>query len=340
MPGGTTPVNMQQPRADAQDEQISTGESDRIPPVAVGTVLRDRFELCEIIGRGGMSTVYRAVDRLRKRARFTEADVAIKVVNAAAHMQSDAIELLHREARRAREVSHPHIVDVYDSDCDGHQHFIIMELMQGRTLAAALKERDGRPLRRGEAFLILTQIGSALALAHRAGVVHADVKPGNVFLCRDGRAKLFDFGLAQSGDITARPQDEDATVHYLNRVRGLTPGYASLAMLRGEPPAPTDDIYGMGLLAYLLLTGRHPFDGKTAEQAVQEDLMPQRPADLRSRQWRALCGALSPDPQLRPKTVDAFIAGLREPSYQLPRLAALRLPALRGPSVFEAQARS
>jgi serine/threonine protein kinase len=331
---------MQQPNAEVQGEKIDAFESNRVPPVPVGTLLRERFELCEIIGRGGMSTVYRATDRLRKRARFAEADVAIKVVDAAEHMQSDAIELLHREARRAREVSHPNIVDVYDSDCDGPLHFIVMELMHGRTLAAALKERDGRPLRRGEALLILTQIGSALALAHRAGVVHADVKPGNVFLCRDGRAKLFDFGLAQSGDITARPQDEDATIHYLNRVRGLTPGFASLAMLRGEAPEPTDDIYGLGLLAYILLSGRHPFDGKTAEQAVQEDLMPKRPADVRSRQWRTLCAALSPDPQLRPKTVEAFIAGMRDLSYHLPRLAALRLPALRyGASVFEAQAR-
>lgn len=330
---------MQQPCAEAQAETYV--ETDRVPPVPVGTVLRDRFELCEIIGRGGMSTVYRAVDRLRKRARFAEAEVAVKIVNAVERLQADAIELLHREARRAREVSHPNIVAVHDSDCDGPLHFIVMELMQGRTLAAAVKERDGRPLRRGEALLILTQIGAALALAHRAGVVHADVKPGNVFLCRDGRAKLFDFGLAQSGDVTARVQDEDATVHYLDRVRGLTPGFASLAMLRGEPPEPTDDIYSLGLLAYLLFTGGHAFDGKTAEEAQQAGLQPVRPADVSRRQWRALSAALAHDPQQRPKSVEAFVSGLREPSCRLPRLAAFRLPLLRyAPSVFEAQARS
>ncbi|HTJ01187.1 MAG TPA: hypothetical protein VL492_00225, partial [Methylovirgula sp.] len=85
----------------------------------------------------------------------------------------------------------------------------------------------------------------------------------------------------------------------------------------------------------------HPFDGKTAEEAVQEDLMPKRFTELRSRQWRVLCSALSPDPQLRPKTVEAFIAGMRDLTYHLPRLTALRLPTLGyAPSVFEAQARS
>lgn len=322
----------------AQDEIESEAPAGRAPPAPVGTVLRGRFELCEIIGRGGMSTVYRAVDRLRLRARFAEAEVAIKIVDAVERMQSDAIELLHREARRAREISHPNIVDVHDSDFDGPLHFIVMELMRGRTLAAAVKARGGRPLRRGEAQLLLEQIGSALALAHRCGVVHADLKPGNVFLCRDGRAKLFDFGLAQSGDVTAHPQDEDLTVHYLNRVRALTPTFASLAMLRGEAPAPTDDIYGLGLLAYLLMTGHHPFNGKTAEAADQARLAPARPANLCKRQWRTLRAALAHDPQLRPKSVEAFMAGLREPSYFLPQLPALRfaLPRRTPASIWEA----
>jgi serine/threonine protein kinase len=294
----------------------TAGQDAHPPPAPIGTVLRGRFELVEIIGRGGMSTVYRAVDRLRQRARFAEPEVAIKIVDAGEHMRSDAIELIHREARRLQEMSHPNIVEVHDSDIDGHLHFIVMELMKGRTLAAALKERDGRPLQLGEAFLMLEQICAALALAHARGVVHADLKPGNVFLCRDGRAKVFDFGLAQSGGATARPADEDSTIHYLNRVRALTPGFASLAMLRGEAPSPTDDIYGLGLLAYLLLTGRHPFDGKTAEEAEAAGLTPARPRDLHGRRWRVLRATLAHDPWARPDSVDAFMKGLTGPSYR------------------------
>src|SRR5271168_2714226 len=134
--------------AAAQPEAIVAEPADRdadVPPAPVGLVLRGRFELMEIIGRGGMSTVYRAVDRLKLRARFAEPEVAIKIVDAGDGMQSDAIELIHREARRVQEISHPNIVEVHDSDFDGHLHFIVMELMKGRTLAAALKERDGRP---------------------------------------------------------------------------------------------------------------------------------------------------------------------------------------------------
>jgi serine/threonine protein kinase len=303
----------------------ATVEDPHPPPAPIGTILRGRFELVEIIGRGGMSTVYRAVDRLRQRARFAEPEVAIKIVDAGENMRSDAIELIHREARRLQEMSHPNIVEVHDSDIDGHLHFIVMELMKGRTLSAALKERDGRPLQLGEAFLMLEQICSALALAHERGVVHADLKPGNVFLCRDGRAKVFDFGLAQSGGATARPADEDSTIHYLNRVRALTPGFASLAMLRGEPPSPTDDIYGLGLLAYLLLTGRHPFDGKTAEEAEAAGLTPARPRDLHGRRWRMLRSALAHDPWVRPDSVDAFMKGLTGPSYSfVPHFPAWR----------------
>lgn len=326
----------------ALGEEAATDRAMRAPPAPVGTLLRGRFELCDIIGRGGMSTVYRAVDHLRRRARFADPDVAIKIVDAVDHMQSDAIELLHREARRAREISHPNVVDVYDSDFDGALHFIIMELMRGRTLAAALKERDGRPLQRGEALLLLEQIGSALALAHRTGVVHADLKPGNVFLCRDGRAKLFDFGLAQSGDLSSRPQDEDATVHYLNRVRGLTPTYASLAMLQGEAPAPSDDIYGLGLLAYLLVTGHHPFGGKTAEEAVAEAILPPRPVTLCGRQWRVLAAALSHAPDLRPESVEAFIKDFCAAPRLFVRFPALRWPLLRRAqsSIWEAPVQS
>jgi serine/threonine protein kinase len=229
-------------------------------------------------------------------------------------------------------LSHPNIVEVHDSDIDGHLHFIVMELMRGRTLAAALKEREARPLQMGEAFLLLEQIGSALALAHKSGVVHADLKPGNVFLCRDGRAKVFDFGLAQSGGGTARPGDDDSTVHYLDRVGALTPGFASLAMLRGEAPNPTDDIYGLGLLAYLLLTGHHPFDGKTAEEADAEGLVPARPRALRGRRWRVLRAALAHDPHLRPASVEDFIKGLTGPSFSLvPVLPALRWSKSRKP---------
>jgi serine/threonine protein kinase len=323
------------PREPRDDQKPCT----YVPPAPVGMILRGRFELIEIIGQGGMSTVYRALDRLRLRARFAEPEVAIKIVNADDDMQSDAIELLHREGRRIQEISHPNIVEVHDSDFDGHLHFIVMELMKGRTLAAALKERERRPLQRSEALVLLEQIGSALALAHRRGVVHADLKPGNIFLCRDGRAKLFDFGLGQSGGGIARPQDEDSTVHYLNRVQALTPGFASLAMLRGDAPSPTDDIYGLGLLAYLLLTGSHPFGGKTAEEADRAGLQPARPQDLGYRQWKVLRGALAHDPLRRPDTVEAFMSGLTGPRYGIAlRLPAFRFPTLRRPlaSVWEA----
>src|SRR5690606_771385 len=128
-------------------------------PLPVKSVLRARYELVDVVGRGGMSTVYSAIDRFRLRARSPNPLVAIKVLNVNRKIDAAAVELMHREARRMQEFQHPNVVRVYDWDQDGPIYFIIMELLQGRTLGAIFKERGEEPLARKSALEIVEAVG-------------------------------------------------------------------------------------------------------------------------------------------------------------------------------------
>ncbi len=133
-------------------------------PLAVGDCLRGRFELVEAIGEGGTSTVYRAVDRIYQQARDDLSEVAVKVLKPVSADHRDLIALLHREGRRLRDLVHPNIVRVYDSDFDGSHHYLVMELLRGRTLAQVLAQRNGRPLPALQAMGLVRALASGLGL--------------------------------------------------------------------------------------------------------------------------------------------------------------------------------
>lgn len=250
--------------------------AERALPIPLGTKVRERFKIIDVVGRGGMSTVYRAIDLVRVRARAADTDVALKVIDVDEGYRQDAIALLHREGRRLLELQHPNIVRVYDSDEDGSLHFLVMELLRGKTLARALQERDGQPLEQAVALRIIGGIGAGLSAAHAANMIHGDIKPGNIFITREGGVKLIDFGTAQATARRDRPLDDDDTSFYIDRLRAVTPAYASLEMLGGETPDARDDVFSFAVIAYLILAGSHPFEGKTAAQAWQEGMVPDR----------------------------------------------------------------
>lgn len=286
---------------------------ERALPAALGTVLRGRFELVEVIGRGGLSTVYRAIDLVRRRARSADAEVALKVTDIGDGHGDDAAVLLHREGRRLMELSHPNIVGVRDFDRDGPLHFLVMELLQGRTLAQVLRERDARPLERMHAFAIVRALGGALDAVHRAGMVHGDVKPGNVFITRGGGVKLIDFGTAQPILPPDHRPEDDETVVFVQRLRAVTPAYASPALLAGHPAEPRDDLFSLAVLVYVLLAGRHPFDGRSVAAAMADRLSPKRPAGLSDSTWSTLRDALAFEPDQRPDGVAEFVRRLTRP---------------------------
>ncbi|MGY4431011.1 serine/threonine protein kinase [Bradyrhizobium sp. F1.13.1] len=169
---------------------------------ALGYVLGGRFDLVEVISEGGTSTVYRAIDRIGLWAREQNPEVAVKVIQPHSKMRQKLAQLLHGEARLLRDLVHQSLVRIYDSDYDGKYHYIVMELLKGRSLAQILADRQGQPLSPSVSFHI-DNAGQGLTHMHKLGIVHGDLKPGNIFtIPRRARSRLWILG--QSSRWAAR----------------------------------------------------------------------------------------------------------------------------------------
>src|SRR5436190_4004852 len=215
---------------------------------AARRVLAGRYRLLERIDEGGAGEVWRARDEKLDR------NVATKLLAPAA---DDAFRARFAdEARRAAAVVHPNVFTVFDEGRDGADAFMVMELVPGKTLREIVAERG--PLPPHEVARLIRQVAGALDAAHAAGVVHCDVKPANVIVDPEGVAKLTDFGIARA----ARDRDEQ---ELLGTARYIAP-----ERIEGGPVTARTDVYGLGLVAYELLTGRPAFDGATSEELVRE----------------------------------------------------------------------
>jgi tetratricopeptide (TPR) repeat protein len=232
------------------------GELARAPDVELGSawdhVLQPgamvaRFELVREIGRGGFGVVYEARDRELGRS------VAFKAVRARERAPLQEERVL-REAEAAARLSHPNIVTLYDAGRCEHGPYLVLELLRGQTLAARLSVE---PVPSQEALRIGSDIASALAHAHREGVVHRDLSPSNVFLCDDGRVKVLDFGLSHAFGR--------------RRISGGTPGYMAPEQWRGAPEDERTDVYALGVILYRMIAGTLPFpvddEGRAATSA-------------------------------------------------------------------------
>jgi serine/threonine protein kinase len=278
--------------------------------IKIGTKLRDRFILDEVLGVGGMGTVYRGRDLLKVEARDRNPYVAIKVLNDDFKKRDDAFIVLQREASRQQRLAHPNIVTVYDFDRTGDIIFISMELLEGTPLDVFLKThsrpRGGLPTER--AMPLIEGMGAALTYAHEHGIVHADFKPSNCFILRDGKIKVLDFGIARA---MKKPNqlDSELTVYDGSSLGAMTPAYASPEMLeQSADPDPRDDIYAFACVCYEVLSGWHPFNRVSALDARDQELKPKRLPGLTSKQNRALARALAFGRAERTPTVSEFIA--------------------------------
>jgi serine/threonine-protein kinase len=237
----------------------------------IGTLLGARYRLDAQIGRGGMSTVYRAFDTVLERP------VAIKLMHAEIASDSDHLERFRREARAVAQLSHPHIVTVIDAGeelsrdgvegMDGRvgAPYIVLEYVPGVTLKDMI--RSGGPLEISQALAYTIEIARALSAAHERMIVHRDVKPQNVLIGAEGGAKITDFGIARS--LT----EEGLTM--AGRVLGTT-DYVSPEQALGQPVTGQSDLYSLGIVLYEMLTGEVPFRGETpvavAMRHVREDV--------------------------------------------------------------------
>lgn len=255
----------------------------------VGSVLRDRFLLQKEIVGGSMGVVYKALDRRLAEVEETDPWVAIKVLTPKLSRNANALRAIQQEAAKGRCLSHPNIVRFIDLDREDDLYFIVMEWIDGRALAAVLDDPNSDPIDLTTSLEIVRQVGAALDYAHRCGVVHADVKPGNVMIMPDGTVKLIDFGVAR-----IRQQQIKSPSKFDPGVLGAaTPAYSSMQVLTGEDPVPADDVFSLGCLLYRLVAGYRVFGPRNAAEAAEEGMVPQRPPGLDDRQWRTLKKSLA-----------------------------------------------
>ena len=248
-------------------------------------ILRDRYELLSILGRGSSGTVYKALDRHRAHLADSARYVAVKVLKIDFQSRPEALAELEREFHQAQSLSHPNIVSVFDLDKDGDTNFVVMELLQGELLADIMLRLRG-PMQRQYAMAIISSVGAALAHAHRRDIVHADLKPRNIMITSSGEVRVLDFGFARSRALELR------TASPLDAVPASAPAYASIERVNGSEPHTSDDVYSLACIAYELLSGEHPFGGRSAVLARANGRRPRNIPGLTRKQMQTLNRAL------------------------------------------------
>jgi len=281
--------------------------------VQIGSVLRDRFVLTEEVAGGSMGTVYKALDR-----RLAETDsenhwVAIKVLSPQLSHNADALRALQQEAVKTRCLSHPNIVRFIDLDREEDLYFMVMEWLDGRSLTEILNDGANRVLDLDTSLDIIRHIAAALSYAHQRGVIHADVKPGNIMITPSGEAKLLDFGVARIRQKQSGTQQQFDP----RDLRAATPAYSSMQVLTGEDPVAADDVFSLACLAYRLIAGFRAFGPRNAAEAAEAGMEPQ-PIDCLSKpQWQAMRKALAFSRVSRFATPTEFVDALGKPKERI-----------------------
>ena len=282
-----------------------TDAEDKGGQLRPGSVINKRFILDTMLGKGGMGLVFGAIDRRKEEAQDPNPRVALKVLNADFARHPQSFIALQREARKAQTLAHPNVVTVFDFDRDGDFVYMTMELLTGRTLDSIVRENAGTGVKREVALPIIRGIAEGLAYAHRKGFVHSDLKPGNVFIGEDGTPKILDFGIARA--IPNASVDVGKDIFDAASLGAYTEPYATDEMVAGIDPHPADDLYALGIIAYEMLTGGHPYQRQSAPNARKKGLKLAPIKGLKMREARAIERCLSLDRKGRPKDAAEFL---------------------------------
>lgn len=268
--------------------------------VAAGDVLADRYRVIERIAHSGMGMVCKALDRRRKETGLPHPWVALKFAAPSEAGTSETAAHLRQEFLSLSQLNHPNIVSVFDFAHDGGLDFLVLEWLEGETLAELLGRIASRRIALDKAEDVVRSIAGALAHAHDLGFVHGDVKPSNIFLTKSRAIKLLDFG-------SAAPGGGGSETNWATRA------YASPEVLQGRPPRTSDDVYALGVTAYYLLSGERPFGELDAREARERGILPAPlPEDSRER-WPAVERALRPAAEGRPGNAREFLREFDEP---------------------------
>ena len=257
----------------------------QVASASEGMILKQRFELVALLGSGGMGAVYKARDLRQVEAGDADPWVAVKVINENFARHEHALVSLQQETKKTQRLSHPNIVSAYDFDRDGDIAFMTMELLQGQSLDHLLRQNKSG-LSESRALHILRQVLEAVAYAHQQGVVHADLKPANIFITQTGQVKVLDFGIA-------RAIYTESSVQQASAIQAFTPAYASISVLSGSAPDTKDDLFALGCIFYMLFTGEHPYRRCKATEADAAGMKAKRIPALSRTQWKAISALLS-----------------------------------------------
>ena len=270
-----------------------------MPPITKDTVVDERYRILARVGSGGMADVYCAEDLQLGRK------VALKLLYRRFAEDDEFVERFRREASSAAGLQHPNVVQVYDRGEWDETYYIAMEFVDGRSIKQIVRA-DG-PLDPDHAIDLTIQVLRAERYAHKRGIVHRDIKPQNVLVDEEGRAKVTDFGIARAG-----ASDMTETGSIMGTAQYLSPEQA-----QGHPVTARSDLYSTGIVLYEMLTGHVPFDGESAVAIALKQVAeaPVPPGELNPRVSPALeatvMRALEKDPAYRYADADEFIAALQ-----------------------------
>lgn len=309
-----------------QDFSANTANNSVVDQPKLGDLLSERYRLVELIGTGGMSYVYKAIDTFAEKAGDSEPFVAVKILSSEFSAHPDAVTIMQREAKKTRLLAHPNIVQIHDFVLDDSLCYIVMEYLQGETLDQIIKRSKPNGLPKTGVLNILKQITSALEFAHQQGILHSDLKPSNIFITQQQRVKIFDFGvsrgLKQKVDEYAVQLHSDEPEY---EVGGYTPAYASLNMLNQQTHDVKDDIYGLACITYEMFTSKHPYARKPANKAFAEKIKPNKVSKLALFNWKGLEKGLQLEHHQRTESVQQFYQDLTRTLFKPVALAASAL---------------
>ena len=292
--------------------------------IAVGEVLRGRYVIKSVLGRGGTGMVFEAADLYRVDMPDGGQRVALKVLYGQIAGRPELLSELQREFQLLQSLSHPNIVRAHDMDRDGDIAFFTMEYLRGLSLTGVLGARNQVRFERSHALAIVRDVGGAVAHAHSRAVVHGDLNPGNIFVTNEGEIRVLDFGAAR-----VSPEGLTLSAASSDRTPVATPRFASPQVLDGQQPDARDDVYSLACLSYVLLSGKHPFGEQTSLGAQEQRRRPSRPGGLTWKEWRALRTGLAFDRERRPSDVrqwlDAFDC-TNAAAHLPPLLTLVRVP--------------
>jgi serine/threonine-protein kinase len=289
-----------------RDELADVVATPATPPRPAGTMIAGRYRLVSPLGHGGMGVVYRAEDIELAQT------IALKFLNPKLQERPQAIELLRREVRVARQITHPNVVRIFDLGATDDETFISMEFIAGEDLESLVR-RVG-PLPGPKVLQIARQLAAGLTAAHEAGILHRDLKPANVMIDGAGNVRILDFGIAAPLD------DEQA----LRRLSG-TPGFLAPELLAGQKPSQQSDLFAWGLVVYYTATGKVPTAEKlSGDRKEDHDWSPGIRDDL------AMCveSCLQSDPARRPDSARGLLATLGDPLNDMVQAGRMPSPEL------------